>query len=63
MPFRRVWLWAMVIAAAQLLCASTGRAANPQPTAELIEATASLSLTPHLSYLHDKDAIDTANNA
>jgi two-component system, sensor histidine kinase LadS len=63
MPFRRVWLWAMVIAAAQLLCAPTGRAANPQPPAELIEGTASRSLTPHLSYLHDKDAIDTADDA
>lgn len=63
MPFRRVWLWAMVIAAAQLLCAPTSRAANPQPPAELIEGTASMSLTPHLSYLHDKDAIDTADDA
>ena len=63
MPFRRVWLWAMVIAAAQLLCAPTTRAANPQPPAELIEGTASLSLTPHLSYLHDKNAIDTADDA
>jgi diguanylate cyclase (GGDEF)-like protein len=53
----------MVIAAAQLLCAPTGRAANPQPPAELIEGTASRSLTPHLSYLHDKDAIDTADDA
>ena len=63
MPFRRVWLWAMVIAAAQLLCAPTTRAANPQPPAELIEGIASLSLTPHLSYLHDKNAIDTADDA
>src|SRR6187402_3048180 len=63
MPFRRVWLWAMVFAAAQLLCAPTSRAANPQPPAELIEGTASMSLTPHLSYLHDKDAIDTADDA
>ena len=63
MPFRRVWLWAMVITAAQLLCVPTSRAANPQPPAELIEGTASMSLTPHLSYLHDKDAIDSADDA
>ncbi len=63
MPFRRVWLWAMVIAAAQLLSVPTSQAANPQPPAELIEGTASMSLTPHLSYLHDKDAIDTADDA
>lgn len=63
MPFRRVWLWAMVIAAAQLLCVPTSRAANPQPPAELIEGTASMTLTPHLSYLHDKDAIDSADDA
>ena len=53
----------MAIAAAQLLCVPTSRAANPQPPAELIEGTASMSLTPHLSYLHDKDAIDTADDA
>jgi len=53
----------MVIAIAQLFCASTSRAANPQPPAELVQGTASMSLTPHLSYLHDKDAIDTTEDA
>lgn len=53
----------MVIAIAPLFCASMSRAANPQPPAELIEGTASMSLTPHLSYLHDKDAIDTTEDA
>ncbi len=63
MPFRRVWLWALVMVAAQILGAPASRAANPQPPAELIEGTASLSLTPHLSYLHDKNAIDSADDA
>ena len=53
----------MIIAIAQLSCVPMSRAANPQPPAELIEGTASMSLTPHLSYLHDKDAIDTTEDA
>ncbi len=53
----------MIIAIAQWSCVPMSRAANPQPPAELIEGTASMSLTPHLSYLHDKDAIDTTEDA
>ena len=63
MPFRRVWLWAIAFAAAQMLGLPTCQAASPQPPAELSEGTASMSLTPHLSFLHDKDAIDTADDA
>lgn len=63
MAFGRVWLCLLAIVAAQMLGMPTCRAANPQPPAELIEGTASMSLTPHLSYLHDKNAIDSADDA
>jgi diguanylate cyclase (GGDEF)-like protein len=63
MQFRRTWMCTIVLATVAVLFATGCWAANPQPPAELTAGTASMSLTPHLSYLHDKNGIDSAVDA
>jgi two-component system, sensor histidine kinase LadS len=63
MLFRRTWMCAIVLATVAALFATGCGAASPQAPAELTAGTASISLTPHLSFLHDKDAIDSAEDA
>lgn len=60
MPFRRVWLHA-IVAAALLLFAMCCHAAPPP--AALDPGTESMSLTPYLSHFHDKSAGDSPDNA
>jgi two-component system, sensor histidine kinase LadS len=62
MPFRCTWLCATVLATAAMLFAIGCRAASPPP-AELSSSTDAMPLTPHLSYLHDKSAVDSADDA
>ncbi len=62
MPFRRNRWWATALGAVLLLFAIGCPAANPPP-AELDERTDALPLTPYLSYLHDKSAVDSADDA
>jgi diguanylate cyclase (GGDEF)-like protein len=63
MPFRRRGVCAIVFAAALILFALTCQAAGPQGTTELPKGTDAMPLTPHLSYLHDKNAVYTADDA
>jgi diguanylate cyclase (GGDEF)-like protein len=60
MPFRRVWLHA-IVAATLLLFAMCCHAAPP--AAALDPGTESMPLTPYLSHFHDKSAGDSAENA
>lgn len=62
MPFRSTWLWATALAAVAVLFATGCPAANTPP-AELNDRTDALQLTPYLSYLHDKQAVDSADEA
>jgi two-component system, sensor histidine kinase LadS len=62
MPFRRTWVWATVVAMVAVLFAIGCPAASPPP-AELDNRTDALPLTPYLSYLHDKSAVDSADDA
>ena len=63
MQFRCTWMCTIVLATVAAPFATGCWAANPQPPAELTAGSASLSLTPHLSYLHDKNGIDSAVDA
>lgn len=63
MPFRCSWSCATVLAAILTLFAMACHAAAPQPLAELPKGADAMSLTPHLSYLHDKNAVDTPQDA
>ena len=60
MPFRRIWLHA-IVAATLLLFAMCCHAAPPP--AALDPGTESMPLTPYLSHFHDKSAGDSADNA
>lgn len=60
MPFRRVWLHA-IVAATLLLFAMCCHAAPPP--AALDPGTESMPLTPYLSHFHDKSAGDSPDNA
>ena len=62
MPFRRNRWWATALTAVLLLFAIGCPAANA-PHAELDNRTDALPLTPYLSYLHDKTAVDSADDA
>lgn len=62
MPFRRTWWCATVLAAVAALFSIGCPAASPPP-AELSEGIETLMLTPHLSYVHDKGAVDSADDA
>ena len=62
MPFRRNRWWVSALTAVLLLFAIGCPAANPPP-AELDDRTDALPLTPYLSYLHDKSAVDSADDA
>jgi two-component system, sensor histidine kinase LadS len=61
MPFRCTWVRVAAFVAV-LLSALTCQAASPPP-AELSGDTETMPLTPHLSYLHDKGAVDSADDA
>ena len=61
MLFRCTWV-SVAAFVAVLLVALTCQAANP-PSAELRGDTDTMPLTPHLSYLHDKSAVDSADDA
>jgi two-component system, sensor histidine kinase LadS len=61
MPFRCTWVRVSAFVAV-LLFALTCQAASPPP-AELSGDTDAIPLTPHLSYLHDKSAVDSADDA
>ena len=63
MPFRSTGVWAMVFAAVLALSALSCRAAAAQGATELPQGTAAMPLTPHLSYLHDRNAVDTPDDA
>ena len=60
MPFRRIWLHA-IVAATLLLFAMCCHAAPPPAT--LDPGTESMPLTPYLSHFHDKSAGDSPENA
>ena len=61
MLFRCTWV-SVAAFVAVLLVALTCQAAHPPP-AELRGDTDTMPLTPHLSYLHDKSAVDSADDA
>ena len=63
MPYRRTRLWTNALAAVLMLFALTCRAAGPERATELPKGTDAMALTPHLSYLHDKNAVDTPEDA
>lgn len=63
MPFRRTWLSATLFATVLMLIGLSCQATSRQPTAELLEGTSSIPLTPHLSYLHDENAVNAADDA
>ncbi len=63
MAYRHIRLWATAFAAVLALFALSGQAAGPQGTTELPAGTDAMALTPHLSYLHDKNAVDTQEDA
>ena len=63
MPYRRTRLWNNALAAVLMLFALTCRAAGPERATELPKGTDAMALTPHLSYLHDKNAVDTPEDA
>jgi len=64
MPFRRVWrrIFATLVLLALSGMAWAASEAVP-PRAQLDADTASLSLTPYLSYYHDASAVDDADDA
>ena len=63
MPYRRTWLRAAVYEVVLMLFALSCQASGPQGIAELPKGTPAMALTPHLSYLHDKSAVDTPEDA
>ena len=63
MPYPHIRFWVTALAAVLALFAFSGRAAGPQRTTELPKGTDVVSLTPHLSYLHDRNAVDTPDDA
>ncbi len=63
MLFRRAWLCAATFATVLMLCAAACQATSRQPTAELVKGTTSTPLTPYLSYLHDKSAVYSPEDA
>lgn len=62
MLYRCMWLRVASLAAVLMLFTLTCQAASP-PQAELGKGTETMRLTPYLSYMHDKSAVDSAEDA